>query len=332
MSLLFLDKFAIKVLGIMIKLNKNTVLLSLPEIAPNQWFNGVSSNLTGIPLDKDHRTWFLFQPIIWQFPNLLPKINPAINIGKAMVNNAFVSYIGISNVAMSLWSSFIPNLVTGIETCRNVSPSNINFQLSVSCRDVYDGIVDMCAFDSSITDLLKSCFGNHVALRTILSILDICSLPPGIKRLRVLKNESYTRFLDLYTAVNRILHPFGRGIDVRLIAQINAIKSYYVNSEKLNKFRRLLSTSIEITQAIRLLWGLPRSLGAVLALKRLRDNLGSTPNLTIYHRCLFNKPVSPTTLAFSQLTRASSTCFLNEARLISDNVVSTGLTTYQAKQ
>ncbi len=141
------------------------MLLLLPEIVPNQWFNGVSSNLTVIPLDKDHRTWFLFQPIIWQFPNLLPNINPAIHISKAMVNNTFVSYIGISNVAMSLWSSFIPNPTTDIETCRNTSPSNINFQLSVSCRDVYDGIVDMCSFDLSTTDLLKSCHGNHVALR-----------------------------------------------------------------------------------------------------------------------------------------------------------------------
>ncbi|PIM95522.1 hypothetical protein trycra_195 [Candidatus Hodgkinia cicadicola] len=331
MELLFFDNFAIKALRTMMELNNNTVLLSIPEIAPNQWFNGVSPNLMGIPLDKEHRTWFLFQPIVWQFPHLLPRINPAVHIGKAMINNVFVSYIGIANVASSLWSSFIPNLITGIETCRKALPNNTTLQLSICCREVYDSIVDMCAFDWPIPDLLKSCFGNHVALRTVLSILDICSLPPGVKHLKVLRNETYTRLLDIYTAVNKIIYPFGRGIDVRLVAQINALKSCYVNSEKLNKFRRLLSTNIEINQTIRLLWGLPRSLGAILALKRLKDNLCSIPNLTVYYRHFFNKQVSPNTLAFSQLTRSSSTCFLNEARIVSNDIVSTGLTTYHAK-
>ncbi|PIM95942.1 hypothetical protein magsdc_127 [Candidatus Hodgkinia cicadicola] len=329
--MVFFDDFSIKVLKTMNKLNKNTILLSLPEIAPNHWFNGVPSKLSGIPFDKTHRTWFSFQPIVWQFQHILPNINPTICIGKTKISNTLTPYIGISNAATTLWGSFIPNLITAIETCRSISPNNETFTLNVSCRDVYDSIVDICAFNPPIPNLLKSCFGNHVALKTLLSTLDICSIPPGTKRLRVLRNETYTRLLDLYTTVNKILSPFGRSINANLLAQTVAIKSCYVNSEKLNKFRRLLSTNIEINQTIRLLWGLPRSLGATLALKRLKDNLNSIPNLTIYHRCFSNKQVSPNTLAFSQLTKSSSTCFLNEARTISNRVISTGLITYHIK-
>ncbi|WP_192572948.1 hypothetical protein [Candidatus Hodgkinia cicadicola] len=155
----------------------------------------------------------------------------------------------------------------------------------------------MCTFDLLFLTYIKSCFGNHVALKTLLSTLDICSIPSGTKRLRVLRNETYTRLLDLYTTVNKILSPFGRSINANLLAQTVSIRSCYVNSKKLNKFRRLLSTNLEITQTIRLLWGLPRSLGATLTLKRLKANLNSIPNLTIYHRCFSNKQVSPNTLS-----------------------------------
>ncbi len=223
----------------------------------------------------------------------------------------------------------MPNLVNAALMSRKIFPDSVPLTFIVSCREVYDALIDACLFDFPVPGLLKACFGNQDALRSMLALLATCSEVPRKKCFRMSGHDIFTRLLDLYTTVDASLAPYGLGVNIALLAQYEAIRlACFVNIYKLNLFRKLMSLNITVPQLIRILWGRPKYLRAVWALIRIYNNLRVVPNLHIYHMCIFNKPLSENVMAFGQLASANMTCYVSEVNRVSGRFVATGVMAY----
>ncbi len=323
MNELMYDKDIAWVIKNVCRCNDNVMVLRLPLIVPTKWFYGCDPLLAGVAINANHRSWFMYQPIVWRFYQLLPKDILMIAASYALVNDKHIRYVGIANSSRSLWKSLMLNLNGIISTVSKSLRKGSKLTLTICCKEIYENIVDMCCFEPHVAKLLKGCYGNISALQTVLGILSKNCLPSNKKIFRSSFNETFDRFFDLFASVDKATAFYGFGSKVKLFAQLEAIKLCTVDLFRFNMFKKLISLELDVNKFIKLLWGITRSIGVIKSLKRLRDNFKHFENLTIYHSCYFDRLVSDNVVVFGQLENESATCATIESCAIDDDIITT---------
>ncbi|MGP1922634.1 MAG: hypothetical protein ACTS5F_00950 [Candidatus Hodgkinia cicadicola] len=218
----------------------------------------------------------------------------------AFVEESLLRCFEIITKEKSFWSSHFKNIAASFHLLSQINPAGTTLELRLCYREAFEAIVNACEFPQPIGAILKSCWGNPDSLDVTLTIL---SRNTNHTRPSVDWTTYHRRSASIFKLLSAEMAPFKVHASARKLLLLEAAaKMTNISPRSLNKFRRLISMTIDVNMAARMFRGLPAFGPFLRIIKRVSSELSSGRSLSIKFSHLHSDPFDPKASAVHQLT------------------------------
>ncbi|MGP1906057.1 MAG: hypothetical protein ACTS46_01520 [Candidatus Hodgkinia cicadicola] len=276
--------------------------VNLPQVVPAVWLRSTLRMCLhmGVPVGPDWRTLFPLRGVITYYLAPLRVNCLYVCDSLAFVEERLLRCFEIVTKETLFWASHFKNVLACFHLLSQVTPVGEPLELRLCYREVFDSIVNACKFPRPIGAILKSCWGNQSSLDVTLAILtkNANHVYPSVNW-KTYQRRSYS----IFRLLSADLAPYKMQASARKLLLLEAAaKMINIPLSSLNKFRRLISMTIDVDVAARLFRGLPAFRSFRRIVKRVSSELPDGRNLLIKFSHLHSAPFDPKASAVHQLT------------------------------
>ncbi|MGP1918371.1 MAG: hypothetical protein ACTS4U_01630, partial [Candidatus Hodgkinia cicadicola] len=162
----------------------------------------------------------------------------------AFVEEQLLRCFEIVTKETSFWASHFKNISACFHVLSQINPASAALELRICHRAVFDVIVTACEFPRPIGDILKSCWGDPSSLDSVLAILsqNVNHVRPSVDW-----TTYHRRSSSIFRLLSAELTPFKvQAPALWLLLLEDAVKMVNISPRSLNKFRYLMSLTIDV--------------------------------------------------------------------------------------